>query len=100
HYLHNGVKTNAVDRKIKFYKGDYVVYTNQPLNNYIVQTLEPTGVDSFFTWNFFDSIMDEKEGFSNYVFEDVAADMLKKDPAMRKMLDDEKARNPALAHHA
>jgi len=100
HYLHNGVQTNLVDRKIKFYKGDYVVYTNQPLNNYIVQTLEPTGVDSFFTWNFFDSIMDEKEGMSAYVFEDKAAELLKNDPELKKKLDDEKAKNPALANNA
>jgi len=100
HYLHSGIKTTPVDRKIKFFKGDYVVYTNQPLNRYIVETLEPTGVDSFFAWNFFDSIFDEKESFSGYVFEDIAADLLKKDPALKKMLDDEKAKNPQTANNA
>jgi len=100
HYLHTGVKVTAVDRKIKFFKGDYVVYTNQPLNRYIVETLEPTGVDSFFAWNFFDSILDEKEGFSGYVFEDIAADMLRKDPELRRKLDEEKKNNPALANNA
>jgi len=100
HYLHNSVKLTPGDMKIKFYAGDYVVYTNQPLNRYIVETLEPQGVDSFFAWNFFDSILGEKEGFSNYVFEDVAADLLKQDPALRKKLDDEKAKDPRLASSA
>jgi len=100
HYLHTGVKVNPVDRKIKFFAGDYVVYVNQPLNRYIVETLEPTGVDSFFAWNFFDSIFDEKESFSGYVFEDVAAALLKKDPELKKKLDDEKSKNPALANNA
>jgi hypothetical protein len=100
HYLHTGVKVTPVNSKIKFYAGDYVVYTNQPLNRYIVETLEPTGVDSFFAWNFFDSILDEKEGFSSYVFEEVAADLLKKDPELKKKLDDEKQKNPALAKSA
>jgi len=100
HYLHNNVKLNPVDMKVKFYEGDYVVYTNQALNRYIVETLEPQGVDSFFAWNFFDSILGEKEYFSAYVFEDDAAALLKKDADLRKKLDDEKAKNPQLANSA
>jgi hypothetical protein len=100
HYLHSNVKLNLVDAKVKFYAGDYVVYTDQALNRYIVETLEPQGVDSFFTWNFFDSVLGEKEYFSDYVFEDVAADLLKKDPDLKKKLDDEKAKNPKLANSA
>jgi hypothetical protein len=100
HYIHSNVKLNPVEMNVKFYEGDYVVYTNQPLNRYIVETLEPQGVDSFFAWNFFDSVLGEKEGFSNYVFEDVAADLLKKDPDLKKKLDDEKAKDPKLAASA
>jgi len=100
HYLHNNVKLNPVDIKVKFYAGDYVVYTNQALNRYIVETLEPQGVDSFFAWNFFDSVLGEKEYFSDYVFEDVAAALLKKDPELKKKLDDEKLKDAKLAASA
>jgi hypothetical protein len=100
HYLHSNVKLNPVDMKVKFYEGDYVVYTNQALNRYIVETLEPQGVDSFFAWNFFDSVLGEKEYFSDYVFEDVAAAQLKKDPELRKKLEEEKLKNPKLANSA
>ncbi len=100
HYLHSNVQLKPVDMKVKFYAGDYVVYTNQALNRYIVETLEPQGVDSFFAWNFFDSVLGEKEYFSAYVFEDDAADLLKKDPDLRKKLDDEKAKDPKLANSA
>jgi hypothetical protein len=100
HYLHSGVKLTPTDMKIKFYEGDYVVYTNQVLNRFIVETLEPQGVDSYFAWNFFDSILGTKEGYSPYVFDDVAAELLKKDPALRKMLDDEKAKDATLAASA
>jgi hypothetical protein len=100
HYLHTNVKLNPVDAKVKFYEGDYVVHVNQPINRYIVETLEPQGVDSFFAWNFFDSILGQKEYFSDYVFEDIAADLLKKDPELRKKLDDEKATNQQLAKSA
>ncbi|HAL82608.1 MAG TPA: hypothetical protein DCO83_10540 [Mucilaginibacter sp.] len=100
HYLHSNVKLNPVETNVKFYAGDYVVYTNQSLNRYIVETLEPQGVDSFFAWNFFDSVLGEKEYFSDYVFEDVAADLLKKDPDLKKKLDDEKLKDPKLATSA
>jgi hypothetical protein len=100
HYLHSNVKLNPVDMPVKFYAGDYVVYTNQPLNRYIVETLEPQGVDSFFAWNFFDSVLGEKEYFSDYVFEDVAANLLKSDAGLKKKLDDAKAADPKLAGSA
>lgn len=100
HYLHSAVNLKPVEAKIKFYAGDYVVYTNQALNRYIVETLEPQGVDSFFAWNFFDSVLGQKEGYSDYVFEDVAADLLKKDPELRKKLEQEKSKNAQLSGSA
>jgi hypothetical protein len=100
HYLHSNVKLNPIDTKVRFYEGDYIVYVNQPINRYIVETLEPQGVDSFFAWNFFDSMLGQKEYFSDYVFEDVAATMLKNDPELRKKLDEAKAADPKLANSA
>jgi hypothetical protein len=100
HYLHSNVKLTPTNMRVRYYAGDYVVYTNQALNRYIVETLEPQGVDSFFAWNFFDSVLGEKEGYSDYVYEDVAADMLKKDPDLRKKLEDEKAKKPDMANNA
>jgi hypothetical protein len=97
HYLHSNVKLTPTQTKIKFLAGDYVVYTNQSLNRFIVETLEPQGVDSYFAWNFFDSILGSKEGYSHYVFEDVAAEQLKNDPALRNKLENEKARDTTLA---
>ena len=65
-----------------------------------METLEPQGVDSFFAWNFFDSILDQKEYFSGYIFDDTAAELLKKDPALRKQLDEKKAADKAFAENA
>jgi hypothetical protein len=100
HYIHSNVQLSPIDTKVRFYEGDYVVYVNQPINRYIVETLEPQGVDSFFAWNFFDSVLGQKEYFSNYVFEDIAAQMLKDDPALGRKLDDAKAADPKLAASA
>ena len=100
HYLHSNEKVSVKTASLKFYAGDVVVYTDQPLNRYIVETLEPQGVDSFFAWNFFDSILGQKEYFSDYVFEDVAADLLKKNPQLKQKLETEKVKNPELAKSA
>ncbi|MGB4774298.1 MAG: M14 family metallopeptidase [Daejeonella sp.] len=100
HYFHRDIKLDSVKQTINFYEGDYVVYVNQTKNRYIVETLEPQGVDSFFAWNFFDSVLGQKEGFSAYVFEDEAAGLLKQNPELRKKLEDEKLIKPDLAKSA
>ena len=97
HYQHSAVVLNPMMQKVQFYAGDYVVYVNQPHNRYIVETLEPQAIDSFFNWNFFDSILGQKEGYSSYVFEDTAAELLKKDPELKQKLEAEKLKNPELA---
>jgi hypothetical protein len=97
HYLHNSVELSTKQQQLQYYAGDYLVYVNQAQNRYIVETLEPQATDSFFTWNFFDSILDQKEHYSAYVFEDTATGLLEQDPALRKLLEEEKAKNPALS---
>ena len=96
HYIHSNVKLRPRLQKMNFYSGDYVVYVNQPQNRYIVETLEPEGVDSFFAWNFFDSVLGQKEHFSAYVFEDEAASLLRNDEQLSKLFHDEKLKNPEL----
>ena len=97
HFLHTQVKVKSVQQKLKYYAGDYVVYANQTQNRYIVETLEPQGADSFFAWNFFDSILGQKEHFSAYVFEDSAEELLNKDATLKLKLDAENAKDPELA---
>ncbi|MFN0290623.1 M14 family metallopeptidase [Pedobacter helvus] len=100
HYLHSGVKLETRLQAIHCYAGDYVVYVNQKTNRYIIETLEPQAPDSFFNWNFFDSILSQKEHFSSYIFEDTAADLLKENLGLKQKLEEEKAKNPALAENA
>ena len=100
HYLHSAVKVEPRVQTINYYKGDYVIYVNQKTNRYIVETLEPQAPDSFFNWNFFDSILGQKEHFSSYIFEDTATDLLKKNPSLKQKLEEEKVKNPELAKSA
>jgi len=96
HYLHSQVKLRTENQRMKYYKGDYIIYTDQTRNRYIVETLEPQGVDSFFAWNFFDSVLGQKEHFSDYVFEDEAARILKQNPEILAKFEDDKKNNPGL----
>lgn len=100
HFLHTGVQLRTESVTIQAYAGDVIVPVNQASNRYIVETLEPQGSDSFFAWNFFDSILDQKEHFSAYVFEEVAADLLKKDPKLQQLLAEKKAADKAFAESA
>lgn len=94
HYLHSGVELRAVPQQLQYYAGDYVVYVNQPTNRYIVETLEPQATDSYFNWNFFDSILDMKEHYSAYVFEDTAAELLKNNSDLKSKLEAKKLADP------
>ncbi|WP_316819391.1 M14 family metallopeptidase [Pedobacter gandavensis] len=100
HYIHSGLQVNPIQENLLYYEGDYVIYVNQSVNRYIVETLEPQAMDSFFNWNFFDSILGMKEHFSAYVFEDTAAELLKKDPELKAKLEQEKSSKPELLKNA
>jgi len=83
HYLHYNTQTLSTISEQKVYAGDILVPTNQPGFRYLLETLEPSAVDSFFNWNFFDTILQQKEGFSPYVFEDTALALLQNDSVLR-----------------
>ena len=86
HYPHRNTKVASAEAKIMFHKGDYIFPTRQKGVKYLLETLEPEGLDSFFNWNFFDTMLQQKEGYSDYVFEDLAAEILKENPALKAAL--------------
>ena len=88
HYPHYNVSVSTSSKEVRFLQGDYIVKTNQPGVRYLLETLEPTARDSFFNWNFFDSYLVSKEGFSPYVFEERAAELLKKDTTLKREVDE------------
>ena len=76
HYLHYNTKIESKKVKIKIVSGDFMIPTQQNGIKYLLETLEPEAVDSFFNWNFFDAVLQQKEGYSAYVFEDLAIQIL------------------------
>ena len=91
HYLHFDTQVSSELKTKKFRKGDYLVSTKQSGVKFLLETLEPEAVDSYFNWNFFDGILGQKEYFSDYVFEDTAAELLKTNKALKTAFELKKA---------
>ena len=62
--------------------GDWWIPLGTGRDRLIFETLEPEGADSYFRWGFFDAVLDRKEGFSDYVFEDEAERLLQAEPEL------------------
>ncbi len=100
HHPNYAVKVSKKMDSMYFLKGDYIIEMNQPANRYIIEMLEPTGDDSFFAWNFFDAILQQKEGYSDYRWEDVAAEYLKNNPTLKIKLEEKKKTDTKFATNA
>ncbi len=100
HFLHSGVKVRKEVQEIKYYKGDLIIRTNQDCNRYIIETLEPEAEDSWFAWNFFDAIVQQKEWFSDYVWEQKAAEFLKTDAKLKADFEQKKKTDPEFSKSA
>ncbi|MDG1570738.1 M14 family metallopeptidase [Robiginitalea sp. M366] len=100
HYPHYATAVSPDTLEVAFREGDLYIPTAQPGLRYLLETLEPQGVDSFFNWNFFDPILQRKEGYSPYVFEDEAASLLAADSTLRKAFEARKASDAAFAGSA
>ena len=99
HYPHYGTKVTRSMDSIIFRKGDFLIYTNQPAFRYIIETLEPEAPDSFFNWNFFDTILQQKEGYSPYVFEETAKEILENNAALKLLFEEKLANDEAFSEN-
>ncbi|MEO1525894.1 MAG: M14 family zinc carboxypeptidase [Planctomycetota bacterium] len=83
HYFHDTVTLSSTFERVTAKAGDIVIPIHQDRARYVVETLEPAAMDSLFRWNYFETILQRKEYFSSYVFEDSAEEMLDGDEALR-----------------
>jgi len=102
HYLHYNTTVSKKTENVNFKKGAVFIPTNQRGIRYLLETLEAEATDSFFNWNFFDTILQQKEGYSAYVFEDIAAKILSENPDIKTSFEEKLktdadfAKNPRL----
>jgi len=97
HYLHYNTQVETTTEKFNLKKGDYLVKTDQEGIRYILETLEPSAPDSYFNWNYFDPILQQKEGFSPYVWEDMAELFLNENPEIKKQFENKKKEDATFA---
>lgn len=97
HHINTDVKTSSTLQSVLFKKGDWYIPMNQIANRFLIETLEPQAEDSYFAWNYFDAILGQKEGYSAYAFEDIAADYLKNNPVLRTKLEQRRSADTAFA---
>jgi hypothetical protein len=101
HYLHSqaALASQPANAAAALHEGDYIAVLSKqgPARRYLVETLEPQATDSFFAWGFFDCVLQQKEHYSDYVFEDLAAEFLTKNPEVRQQLEARKKTDPAFA---
>lgn len=90
HYPHHDVKVSKSLKTVSFNAGDYYIPTEQPGVRYVLEVLEPKATDSLFKWNYFDSLLQQKEGFSPYVWEDLALQILARNPDLKAQFDAKK----------
>lgn len=77
--------------------GSLFVPITQAKSALVMALLEPKAPDSFVSWGFFNASFERKEYMEAYVAEQVAVQMLKKDPALRRQFEQKLASDPAFA---
>jgi hypothetical protein len=96
HLFHDEVALEQIEATVTLQPGDWYIPLDQDNARYAVETLEPQGHDSFFRWGFFNSVLEKKEAFSDYVFEDLATEMLRDEPALKTAFEAWKKAHPEL----
>lgn len=97
HYGHFSTRVHTDTLVVRFRKGDYLIPMKNYRRRFVLEVLEPTAPDGYFSWGFFDAILQQKEWYSSYVFEDEAAEMLKRDSILRQTFQNKKLQDPEFA---
>lgn len=100
HYLHKNIEVISKNTKMKVYEGDYVVFTGTTRDRFLIEVLEPHSMDSYFAWNFFDAILQQKEWFSDYVFEDLAIQLLNENKQLKEEFEEMKNKDSDFADNS
>ncbi len=97
HFYHSSVVTRNELQKMQYYKGDLLIPVRQEKIKYLLEMFEPKAVDSFFRWNFFDNILDQREYFSSYGFEENALKYLEEHPDFKARFLEARQKDSVLA---
>ena len=97
HYYHEKLTIHSEKQKVQFYAGDLMIPVRQEKIKYLLEMFEPKATDSFFRWNFFDNILDQREYFSSYGFEANALKYLNEHPEFKAKWEEKRKTDPEFA---
>jgi hypothetical protein len=100
HYLHRDIQASRRRTTVLAHAGDLLVPMGRTTDRYVMEALECRADDGFFAWNFFDGVLQQKEWFDPYVFEDKLAPWLETQPALKAEFHAKRAAEPAFASDA
>ncbi len=100
HHKNTLIKYHTIQKQVLCKKGDYLIVGNQPGKKFLHAVLHPNAEDSYFNWNFFDAILQQKEGYSNYRWEDIAAQLLQENSELKTILENKKKNDTLFANDA
>jgi len=100
HHMKKNIQLENITIERTFYKGDVMVKTGTRYDRFLATVLEPACNDSYFAWGFFDSMLQQKEWFSDYVWEDKAYEILENDEKLRYDFQKQKLQDTGFANNS
>ena len=100
HYLHKDIRVSRKRTTMAVHGGDWLIPMGHATDRYVVEALESRADDGFFAWNFFDAVLQQKEWFDDYVFEERAAQLLVQDTVLKAEFQARVAADTAFAKDA
>jgi len=80
--------------------GAFIVPMNQRTAQVIMHLLEPNAPDSYVGWGYLDAVFEQKEYAEAYVLEQMARDMMAKDPALKAEFETKVASDTTFAKNS
>ena len=99
HFRHSEIEVDKFEKDIVIDERFVLVPAAQRGTKLIVHLLEPQAEGSLFSWNFFDPILQQKEWYSEYVFEETAKELLEIDPILKEKFEALKKKDPEFANN-
>ena len=97
HLMLRDFTLHAVPRKVTLPAGSVIVPLDQRAANVAIELLEPQAPDSLLRWGYLDAVFEAKEYGEPRVVEQLAREMLARDPALKAAFEQKLHGDPAFA---
>jgi hypothetical protein len=91
HFKLSQINVETTQKEIQVKPGDIIIPTQQDRALFIHSVLQGEAEDSYLSWNFFDSYLQQKEYFSSYVFKENVARILEENLILKSKYEERKA---------